>query len=129
MKNKTSLTQCPVCSQDLAVTRYYCNHCDTTIEGHFTQPSNPFSALTPEQLDFLMTFIRCEGKFNRMEDELKLSYPTLRNRFGEILKALGYETREEAPAGISAEDRMQILSDLSDGMITAAEARNRLAGK
>lgn len=128
MKNP-SLSQCPVCDHELAVTRYYCNSCDTTIEGHFTQPANPFSALTSEQLEFLMTFIRCEGKFNRMEDELKLSYPTLRNRFGEILKALGYETKEESAAGITAEDRMRILSDLSDGKITASEARAKLANK
>lgn len=128
------ITRCPVCSGDLTVTRLHCPRCDTTIEGEFAPGKNaggPFGQLSPEQMQFLLTFIRCEGKFNRMEEELKLSYPTLRNRFNEILRGMGYEPgREDAsPARPSAEERRRILEDLDHGRITSAEAQRRLKGK
>jgi hypothetical protein len=127
------ITRCPVCGGDLSVTRLHCPRCDTTIEGEFTPGKNaggPFGQLSPEQMQFLLTFIRCEGKFNRMEEELKLSYPTLRNRFNEILRVMGYEPgREEPPVRPPAEERRRILEDLDQGRITWAEAQRRLKGK
>ena len=103
---------------------------NTTIEGHFHPGTNPFACLSPEQMQFLLTFIRCEGRFNRMEEELGLSYPTLRNRFNEILRSLGFEPgREEAPVRLTAEDRMRILDELAEGLITSEEAQQRILGK
>jgi hypothetical protein len=124
------LTQCPVCNSQLIVTRLYCLNCNTTIEGHFHPGANPFAPLTPEQMQFLLTYIRCEGRFNRMEEELGLSYPTLRNRFNEILRALGFEPgREETPIRLTPEDRMRILDELAEGRISIEEAQSRILGK
>jgi len=67
-------TRCPVCRSELNVSRLHCSSCDTSIEGRFT--GGPFAHLTAEHLDFIVTFVRCEGKINRMEQELDLSYPT-----------------------------------------------------
>jgi hypothetical protein len=65
-----------------------------------------------------------------MEEELGLSYPTLRNRFNEILRSLGFEPgREEAPVRLTAEDRMRILDELAEGLITSEEAQQRILGK
>jgi hypothetical protein len=67
-------------------------------------------------MQFLLTFVRCEGRLNRMEEEMKLSYPTLRNRLNEIVRALGYEPgKEDLAQPLSAEDRRQILEDLDQG--------------
>ena len=124
------LSKCPVCKGELIVTRLYCVQCNTTIEGHFHPETNPFAPLNPEQMQFLLTFIRCEGRFNRMEEEMGLSYPTLRNRFNEILRALGFEPgREEAPVRLSAEDRMRILDELAQGVLSPEDAQQRLLGK
>lgn len=129
MVNK-SLSKCPVCDEDLVVTRLYCVNCNTTIEGHFVAEHTPFGHLSPEQMNFLLTFVRCEGKLNRMEDEMKLSYPTLRSRLIEIVRALGYEPgKEEIPAQLSAEERRAILEDLDQGAITWDEAQARLRGE
>ena len=129
MVNK-SLNKCPVCNEDLVVTRLYCVNCNTTIEGHFVAEHTPFGHLSPEQMQFLLTFVRCEGRLNRMEDEMKLSYPTLRSRLNEIVRALGYEPgKEEAPIQLSAEERRAILEDLDQGSITWDEAQARLRGE
>ncbi len=113
-------TKCPLCGGDVTVTRIYCRNCDTTIEGHFQ--GGPFSQLTPEQLAFVEMFVRNEGRINRMENELSLSYPTIRNRLHEVIRALGYEPGGEEPAGISNELRQRVLEDLDQGRISAEEA-------
>jgi len=114
----------------MIITRLHCHSCDTTLEGQFSQPTNPLSQLTAEQINFLMAFIRCEGRFTALERELNLSYPTLRNRLNEVLKTLGFEPgREEPPARLTAEDRRRILEDLDQGVISLAEAQRMLRGK
>jgi len=120
-------SKCPICGGEIAITRIYCRDCDTTIEGRFV--TGPFSQLTQEQLHFVETFVRCEGKITRMEDELELSYPTIRNRLHEIIRALGYEPGADEPAGLSEKERQRILEDLDSGNITAEEAMQMLKEK
>jgi hypothetical protein len=130
MMIKNTLSKCPVCDSDLVVTRLYCVNCDTTIEGHFTAEHTPFGHLTPEQMQFLLTFVKCEGRLNRMEDEMNLSYPTLRSRLTEIVRALGYEPgKDEVPLTLSADDRREILDSLDRGEILWEEAQARLRGE
>jgi hypothetical protein len=117
--------RCPVCRETLEVTRLHCRHCDTSIEGHFDL--GRFYQLTPEQLAFVETFVRCEGKINKVEEELGLSYPTVRNRLNEVIRALGYEVPEEQ--GLAAEQRKIILEKLAAGEITSEEAIKLLRGK
>ena len=124
------LSKCPVCGSQLEVSELHCNTCDTTISGHFSAASGPFAQLTPEQVQFVLTFVRCQGRFNRMEDELNLSYPTIRNRLFEVIRALGYEPgKEEAQPKMSVEERKQILDDLDQGKITPDQARRMLQGQ
>jgi len=117
--------RCPICQGALEVTRLHCPHCDITIEGRFNL--GRLSQLSAEQLAFVETFIRCEGKLNRVEEELGISYPTVRNRLNEVIRALGYEVEEEPiPSG---EERRAILKRLAAGEITTDEAIRMLKGR
>jgi hypothetical protein len=121
--------KCPVCGETMVITRLYCSNCDTTMEGHYHTAESPFAALTPEQLQFVLAFVRCEGRFTRLEDELNLSYPTLRNRLNDIIRTLGYEPgKEETPHRLTADERRQILQDLEEGKINLQDAQNLLRG-
>src|SRR3972149_11918976 len=80
LRMSTMLTLCPVCGERLTVARLHCRACSTSIEGQFDP--GPLGRLTVEQLVFVETFVRCEGKLNRMEREVGLSYPTPRSRLG-----------------------------------------------
>ena len=118
-------TRCPLCGGELTVTRIYCRDCDTTYEGRFS--SGPFSNLTQEQVNFIITFVRCEGKITRMEDEIGLSYPTIRNRLHEVIRSLGFEPGGgDEPGGLSDQERQAILEDLDAGKISADEAMRLL---
>jgi hypothetical protein len=121
------LGKCPVCEAPLIVTRLRCSRCETSIDGAFDPASGPFSKLSPEQVNFVLTFVRCEGRFNRMEDELKISYPTIRNRLLEIIRILGFEPgKEDLPVRLSEDERRQILDDLEQGKITFEKANQLL---
>lgn len=120
-------SRCPVCRSELEVSRLHCPSCDTTIDGRFT--GGPFAHLTAEHLDFIVTFVRCEGRINRMEQELGLSYPTIRNRLMEVIRALGFEPGKDEAVEISAEKRNSVLEDLEAGKISADEAMRMLRGE
>lgn len=117
--------QCPICHADLMVTRLHCRTCDTTLEGHFELER--LFQLTPEQLGFIETFIRCEGKITRVEQELGISYPTVRSRLRDVIRALGYEVGEEEPR-VDESKRRAILEDLSQGRVSSEEAVQLLRG-
>jgi hypothetical protein len=119
--------KCPICGGEIIVTRLHCQTCDSSIEGRFAHGA--FANLTSEQLGFVETFVRCEGKINRMEDEIGLSYPTIRNRLHEVIRALGYEPGTEEAPGMSDEERRKILDDLEQGRITYNDAMRLLEGE
>lgn len=117
-------TRCPICGGEIAVTKFQCHDCDTSIEGRFT--SGAFAQLTLEQLDFVEAFVRNEGKITRLEAEMGLSYPTIRNRLHEIIRALGYEPGETETSKLSEADRRKILEDLEQGKIKYEDAMQML---
>jgi hypothetical protein len=80
-------------------------------------------------MQFIFTFVRCEGKINRMEQELGVSYPTIRNRLHEVIRALGFEPGKEESIEISDEKRRTILEDLDAGRISADAAMRILRGE
>lgn len=119
----SQLMTCPICQHRLTVTRLHCRNCDTTIEGHFE--TGRMGRLTAEQLNFVETFLRCEGKLNRMEGVLGLSYPTLRSRLSQVIQAMGFEVGAEQ-ADMSNEQRHQILDELATGQISSEQAMEML---
>ena len=64
-----------------------------------------------------------------MEEELGISYPTLKNRFNDILAAMGFEDEgSKLPEGLSADERMNILRKLDSGDLKPEEAEVLLRG-
>jgi len=121
--------RCPICeASDLTVTGFYCRSCDSRVEGRFVAES-PFAGLSPEQMHFAVTFVRCEGKLTRMEEELGISYPTIRGRLHEVIRALGYEPGKEETTTVSEKERRLILEALESGELSYTEAMGRLEGE
>jgi hypothetical protein len=118
------LTSCPVCGDPMVVTRLHCRKCDTTIDGHFEV--GRLGRLTLEQISFVETFVRCEGKLNRMEREVGLSYPTLRARLSEIIRQMGFAVGAET--AVSDEERHRVLDELAAGKISSEDAMRALEG-
>lgn len=130
------LTRCPVCEAQLQVSELTCLRCQTKIQGSFQ--GCRFCRLAPEHLAFVETLLRCEGNLSRVEKELNISYPTVRNRFTAALQALGFgpdaeiESEAEAarPEPATAQNsearRRAIVERLAEGAISAADAAEAL---
>ncbi len=118
--------QCPICQNTLEISRLHCPNCDTTLEGHFQ--ANALDQLNPDQLAFMMTFIRNEGKINRVGEELGISYPTVRGRLHDLIRTLGFEVgEEEESVPVPDDERRLVLDSLSRGQLTSEEALKRLS--
>jgi len=95
-----------------------CRNCGTALEGRFTM--GQLFQLTADQLHFVEVFIRCEGKISRVEEELGLSYPTIRSRLDEVIHILGYEV--EAEQKTDNEQQQEVLERLARQEISSEEA-------
>jgi hypothetical protein len=126
--------RCPMCESELLVTHLRCQQCGTGLEGAFQLTK--FDRLSREQLRFIDVFIKNRGVIRDVERELQISYPTVRSRLDEVIRALGYdasadEPDEEAAAGGGGEApanprRREILDRLQAGEITPDEAVSEL---
>lgn len=68
--------------------------------------------------EFVMIFLRCQGKIRDVEKELGISYPTVIKRLDLVNVLLG---NQAAPSG-----RKDILEQLERGEITVQEATQLL---
>jgi hypothetical protein len=124
------IATCPVCSNELAVTRLHCGSCGTTLEGDFSV--GRFGRIDREQTLLLESFLRSRGNLRDMERELGISYPTVRARVEALVRALGFGPRNDAEAEPEvddptvrmtvAADRTTILERLARHEISAEEA-------
>lgn len=122
------ISTCPVCSNELAVTRLHCRSCGTTLEGDFSV--GRFGRLNREQLALLESFLRSRGNLRDMERELGISYPTVRSRVEALVRALGFGPRADAeeaddvaaqPAA-TPRTRAEILEALARHELSAEDA-------
>jgi hypothetical protein len=133
------ISTCPVCESQLHVTRLHCNTCGTTIEGEFNV--GRFANLGRDQMLLLEGFLRSRGNLRELERELGVSYPTVRGRVDDLLRALGladgapqYAVGAPEPAtggapAVDAAARRDILERLARKEISADQAAALLRGE
>jgi hypothetical protein len=135
------IATCPVCSDELTITRLHCRTCGTALEGEFGV--GRFGRLSRDQLALLESFLRSRGNLKEMERELGISYPTVRGRIDALVRALGLadgtsadaeaddlDTHEPpqppGPSDDAAARRREILESLARHDIGADEAASAL---
>ena len=115
-QNKKLITRCPFCGDQLVIARLSCSGCNTQIDSQLEIPL--FFRLPPDLQEFVLIFLRCQGKIRDVEKELGISYPTVIKRLDLVNVLLGNQT---APPG-----RKDILEQLERGEITVQEATQLL---
>jgi hypothetical protein len=114
---------CPVCGETLALTRLSCQACGTELSGDFQ--ACEFCALSGEDRELLRVFLSSRGNMKELQNFLKVSYPTARLRFDNLLAKLGLDKGGAQPEPQS-DDRVDILQALARGDIDMGEAERRL---
>ena len=125
------IATCPVCSDELTITRLHCRSCGTALEGEFGV--GRFGRLDREQLSLLESFLRSRGNLKEMERELGISYPTVRGRVDALVRALGFgDDADPLAADGFGEGFENAMTDDATAADTGAERRSileRLARK
>jgi hypothetical protein len=114
--------ECPVCGDELVVTRLGCPGCGSELAGTFENCQ--FCSLDEGELEILRVFLASRGNLREVEKHLGVSYPTARLRFTELLLKLGLAGETDPPARLSQE---QVLAEVTAGALTPAEAATLLA--
>lgn len=123
--------KCPVCGEQLLVTRLDCRACGTEINGQFS--IGRLARLSAEEITFLEIFVKNRGNAYKVGEELGLPYSTIRSRLTDLILAMGYEPgvepKDDSSISIPPEKRRSILEALSRGRLSADEAIRLLQGE
>ena len=103
----------------MGITRLSCCGCNTQIDSQLEIPL--FFRLPPDLQEFVLIFLRCQGKIRDVEKELGISYPTVCKRLDLVNELLG---NKGTPV-----NRTQILEQLERGEINVQEATQLLKGR
>ena len=95
------INTCPVCSEKLIATELHCAACGLTLKNTFELDEHPqhketiFDRLNPQQMDFLLTFLRQQGNMKAVQGELGIKYHyQAKKELTEILSILGLSQPE-----------------------------------
>jgi hypothetical protein len=121
--------KCPVCGEELIVTRLDCRACGTDINGQFS--IGRLARLSADEIRFIETFVKNRGNAYKVGEELEMPYSTVRARLTDIIRAMGYEPGAEPreDATIAPEKRKAILDELARGKLSADDAIKLLQGE
>lgn len=120
MANLRVLGQCPACGGNLTVRRLQCVNCDTAVEGSFTLTR--FDLLMPEQIAFLELFLKARGNIREVERAMGLSYPAVRSRLDQVLRALNLDTDNENRHA----EQLRVLDAVKRGELSVDQAADEL---
>jgi hypothetical protein len=119
------IATCPVCSQELTITRLHCRACGTALEGEFGV--GRFGRLSREQMTLLESFLRSRGNLKEMERELGISYPTVRGRVDALVRALGLAEGADTDAESVDLDEVGAPESFGDPAAARRDILERLA--
>jgi hypothetical protein len=78
--------KCPSCEHQLQVKQLYCESCKTEVAGLYSLPL--ISQFSVDEQKFIIDFVKASGSLKVMAQNLKLSYPTVRNILDDVISKL-----------------------------------------
>ena len=118
---------CPVCGEQMVVTRMSCQHCSSELSGSFDLPL--LLRLNAEQMQFVEVMLKNRGNIQKVSADLGIPYPMGRAKLDEIIAALGFDVESEETPSISGEERQRILKALEEGKLSTEQALRKLKGQ
>lgn len=77
---------CPSCKTQLKVKSLKCDNCQTEVNGNYELPL--LAVLSHEEQIFIVKFVKYSGSLKEMANDMKLSYPTVRNLLNDIIEKI-----------------------------------------
>ena len=112
------VAKCPACEDRLVISRLSCPSCRVQLDGQFEIPS--LLRLSPDDLRFVINFIKVSGSLKEMAKIEGLSYPTIRTRLNDLIGKL------DADIDALEMSQHEILDAVAEGTLSAAEGAGKL---
>lgn len=122
---RTVIDRCPVCGEEMTVSRLECHGCGSELHGQFALGS--LYRLNAEQTRFVEVLLKNRANVLKAAEELAIPYAAARGRLEEVMTTLGFAVTPEET--LAPEKRREILDQLAQGKLTADEAAKLLKGK
>lgn len=90
------ISKCPVCQGKLQIAVLRCPDCGTEVKNNFE--CSIFDQLNKEQYDFLLAFLKARGNLKELQEDLQMSYPTVKKKLDDLLTALNLAPAEKEAA-------------------------------
>ena len=109
----------------LAVRELHCSRCELSLRGDFalsppeTVPSG-LPPLTEDQAAFLRLFVRSRGNLTEIERTLGVSYPTVRAKVDDLIRAIEAPPASPEPPP-APRTRHEVLTQIAAGQLSAAQ--------
>ncbi len=110
---------CPSCGASLVVVRLECPACGTEVTGEY--PLCPVCRLEGDTRRLFDLFMKARGNLKKVQRELGLSYPTVRQRIEDMFQSMGHGPRPPHPVAI--------LCKIRSGEIDVDTAEKLLRGE
>jgi hypothetical protein len=127
---KYVINKCPICGEELVVSKLYCKSCDTSVSGEFE--FSKLSKLSKETLFFIELFVKNQGNIKLVEKEMGVSYPTVKKYLEDAIDQLGYKVNkklsEEIEQDLKQEDTQPVESN-NDVKLTKADIIDGIKNK
>ena len=84
------IDKCPACGAEMYLSTLKCRDCGIEIKGDFEMPSgNSRFNLSQDEFDFLKVFLKFEGNFTKVQEELDMGYFAVKSKISDINVKLG----------------------------------------
>ena len=112
------MIDCPVCKNELTLSRMKCGGCGVVLEGSFSLPR--LARLSGEHRKLAEDMILCGGNLKDLAVACGVSYPTLRKKVDELISALG------RLKSLDEERVSAILAEIENGQLAAEEGVRKI---
>lgn len=86
------IDKCPACGADMYLSTFKCSNCGIEIKGDFEMPNNNSSFnLSQDEFDFSKVFLKHEGNFTKVQEEMNIGYFAVKSKIKDINVKLGNE--------------------------------------
>lgn len=86
------VASCPRCNERLVATRLTCDNCELELNGDFSL--SKFDYLSNNELEFVECFLKYQGNFKAVQNEMGMAYPAAKKKLADILCKLELTTRK-----------------------------------
>jgi hypothetical protein len=115
---KNILKNCPVCGEELTISKLKCISCDMEYSGNFQ--TSLISGLNDTETEFILLFLKNEGNISKMQNEIGRTYASIKAILSEINLKLGLikEKKESVDMKIFANNNVTgVIKAIQDKFI------------